>query len=210
MARKSQKPIPVGASRERRSHLTYHGIGTVLIGLLLLANTGCLGAIILGAGAAAAGGAWAGYSYQNGKLFRDYPGDFAQAHAAVLTAMGEMGLVLLSHEQGDAGKETISTRTTDNAPVKIYLTTGVSPVPSDGAVTRIAVRVGVFGNDDVSRRILDQIGKHLAAPLPPAFVPSQPSAGIGPLQPVSGPTPVGETGPPPIKPVPVPTTRVGP
>jgi len=61
--------------------------------------------------------------------------------------------------------------------------------------------VGVFGEENVSKRVLDQIGKHLAPPLIP---PPQPGtvAATG-FQPVSGPTKVPETAQPPLVPVPV-------
>ncbi len=141
-------------------------IGTVFIGLLLLTNTGCLAGVILGAGAAAAGGAYAGYAWTKGQLYRDYPADFPRSEAAVRAAMAESQLPLLSQELG-AGKAALETRTTDGTTVKICITTGASPLPADGPVTRIAVRVGAFGDEAVSARILDQIGKHLAPPLPP-------------------------------------------
>jgi Protein of unknown function (DUF3568) len=183
MAGKSQKP--------------FNRIGIVLIGLLLLTNTGCIAALVLGAGAAAAGGAAAGYAYMNGKLYRDYPTDFTNAQTAVKVAMAEAQLPLLSQELG-AGKAELTTRTTDGTSVKIFITTGASPLPADGPVTRIGVRVGAFGEEGVSTRILDQIGKHLAPPLPPFQpTPVQATAPLGPLQPVSGTRPA-ETGPPPL------------
>ena len=91
-----------GLSQKRMKQL-----GTVFIGLLLLTNTGCLAGVILGAGAAAAGGAYAGYAWTKGQLYRDYPADFPRSEAAVRAAMAESQLPLLSQElgagQGGAG-----------------------------------------------------------------------------------------------------------
>jgi Protein of unknown function (DUF3568) len=203
------RPFPGEELMAGKSQKAINRIGTVLIGLLLLTNTGCLAGIILGAGAAAAGGAAAGYYWVQGRMYRDYPSDFTQSHAAVQAAMAENHLPLLSQEHPSAGAEVLETRTTDGSSVKIYLTTGASPLPAEGAVTRIAVRVGVFGEENVSKRVLDQIGKHLAPPLVPPPQPGavlegpvQPATATG-FQPVTGPTKVPETAAPPLVPVPV-------
>lgn len=184
-----------------------------LIGLLLLVNSGCLGAAIVAGGAAAAGGATAGWFYVRGPLYRDYPVDLDRAHLAVQAAMGEMQLPVLRRDLAlDQGKITLETRLTDGRSAWLCMSTEGKPIPADGTVTRVSVRIGAFGDEEVSRRILDQIGKFLApagpvpiqpvplaGPVPavPTSGPIKPVAATEPIATISTPTPL-ETGPPPM------------
>jgi len=184
-----------------------------LIGLLLLVNSGCLGAAIVAGGAAAAGGATAGWFYVRAPLYRDYPVDLDRAHLAVQAAMSEMQLPVLRRDLAlDKGKITLETRLNDGNTAWISMSTEGKPIPADGIVTRVSVRVGhFFGDEEISRRILDQIGKYLApagpvpiqpvplaGPVPavPTTGPIKPVAATGPIATISTPAPL-ETGPPP-------------
>jgi Protein of unknown function (DUF3568) len=159
-------------------------LGTVVVAVLLLTNAGCIGVAV---GVAAAGGAAAGYAYLRGRLYRDYNADQPHGVAAVKASLAELQFPLLGEETGE-GKHTIESKTTDGTPIKIQLETFPSRIPVEGSITRIAVRVGPFGDEVVSARILDQVNLHLAPP------PQLPASG----QAVPMPAPAAALAPPPI------------
>lgn len=134
----------------------------VFLGLMLVAllNSGCLAAAAVGA---AGGGAAAFYAYQRGRLYRDYPASLTDAIAAVRTSLAELQFPPGSEKLKD-GTACIETKTVDGATVHVYLEALTSRVPVEGPVTRITVRVGAFGDDAVSARILDQVSIHLIVP----------------------------------------------
>lgn len=149
-----------------------------------LANAGCL---IAAVGAAAGGAAAVGYAYYSAPLMREYPVNYADALAAVKSSLTELQFPLIK-EQPDGASTVIETRTGDGISVKIFLDVLTSPVPADGSLTRISVRVGHFGDDAISARIQDQIATHM--PIPPApLVPAAANrpAGARPLETVAPP-----------------------
>jgi hypothetical protein len=124
-------------------------------------------------------------------MYRDYSASIPDTQAAVVAALGDLKFPVVS--QATAGGETyVESLTADNTKVKIYLDPVPIRVPADGPVTRVSIRVGTFGDEDLTRRLLDQVGAHL-------FPAGQP----GPLRPVAvppppTPPPPGETAPPPL------------
>jgi len=184
----------------------------LLLGLLTIANAGCL-AVATGAAVAAGGGAY--YMYTKGNVAQEYPSSFNDTWQAVETAMKDLQLPIDNHENnGTGGKITSHTR--DNSTVVIELETRAGSLPVDGSVTRVGVRVGTFGDQALSERVLSQVSSHLvqanvwrpapgAAPVAPGApatastikpVPAMPSP-QPPIRPVSA-TTVGETGEPPL------------
>ncbi len=181
--------------------------GWALLGLVLLLNSGCLGAAIVAGGAAAAGAGAGTYFWVRAPLYLDYSVDLQRAYLAVQAAMTEMKLPVLRRDLApEQGKITLETRLADGTTTTIYLTTMGKPIPADGIVTRIAVRVGLFNRDEESaKRILDDIGKYLAppgpVPIPSAPISAAPPPAVptnGPLRPVAV-TSQPETGPPPLQ-----------
>jgi hypothetical protein len=158
-----------------------------LAGLALL-NGGCLAAAAAGA---AGGGAAAFYAYQRGRIYREYPAALTDATSAVRTSLADLQFAP-AVEKNDGGEVTFETKASDGARVHVYLESLTSRIPGDGPVTRITVRVGAFGDDAVSARILDQISIHLVVPPASQTVSSPP--------PVPRPSPPHppETGPPPL------------
>jgi hypothetical protein len=160
---------------------------------LALAQTGCL---VVAAGAAA-GAAATGYVYYKGCLSRAYPANIEYALSATRTSLQELQFPLITEEAKD-GSAYLASKTADGTNVRIWLEMVPSRIPSDGNLTRVSVRVGAFGDEAVSMRILDQIGAHL---LPPSLVrpqlavpsPVVPSA----VQPTRALMP-GETSAPPL------------
>jgi hypothetical protein len=188
----SERP---GAAHGRVARRAFY----VVVACLAAAQAGCL---IVAAGVAG-GAAATGYCYYKGRYYRDYPTAIGDALAAVRTALLELQFPVLS-EEAKNGTAFVSSKTADGSAIRIYLDTVDSRVPADGpALTRVAVRVGAFGDEEVSRRILDQVTRHLVAPailMPTA----QPTAGAppapSPVRPASAALMPGETPPPPLAP----------
>jgi hypothetical protein len=167
------------------------------LALLLLAATtlpavGCLAAGLVVAGAAAAGAGT--YTYMQGRLVRDYPAGYQETLTATQASLAELGFPILKTE--GAGHEiTLTTKTTTGVPVTVDLTTRDSPIPSEGSVTRVGVRVGWTGDEDASEKILAQIAVHVV----PAARGPRPGAAPGALQPVAvtgvQPVPQGQLNP---------------
>jgi hypothetical protein len=170
-----------------------------------LGSAGCLAVAAGVAGAGAAG--YAGYAYVTGEACQEFPARPADTWAAVHTALGQLQLPIVHEKEDDTA---IESRTGDGTRIKIHLETIARPIPADGIATRVCVRVGVFGDEPLSQRILAEVGRHLtpAAPLVP--VPAQPTpppppASLGPIQPTGAVAPA-QTAPPPLlpaEPVPV-------
>ena len=164
--------------------------------LLLLAATtlpalGCLAAGLAVAGVCAAGAGT--YAYVQGRLVRDYPNNYQETLQATLASLADLGFPILKRD-GGATNVTLITETTNGTKIFIDLTPQQSLIPTEDTLTRVGVRVGSFGDEGVSAKILDQITIHLgpARGPRPGLAPSalQPVAATGPLQPVADPIPV--------------------
>lgn len=162
--------------------------------ILALVQGGCLLAIA----GVAAGGAATGYLYCKGRIYRDYPASLQDVHNAVHAALLDLHFGVFNDETKD-GKAFLVTKTTNGKKVKIYLDCLASPIPAEGMVTRVSIRVGAFGDENISMRILDQVAWRLAHGSP--ALPAPPSGSPAPIQQTAGVRPV-ETPPPPLAPVP--------
>jgi hypothetical protein len=186
MGAATQRPAPGRAARR---------ILCLAAAALAAAQAGCL---FVAAGVAG-GAAATGYYYYKGRYYREYPAGLADAMAAVRTALGELQFPLISEEVKNA-TAYVESKAADGSHIRIYLDSVSSPVPADGTLTRVAVRVGAFGDEDISRRILDQVSAHLVQPglLRPVPAPHAAAAPppAGAVQPVSAQMP----GEPPLAP----------
>jgi hypothetical protein len=160
-----------------------------LVAVLAIAQGGCL--LIL---AGVAGGATAGYFYCKGRISRDYPAQLVDVHHAVHAALLDLHFLVFNDEVKD-GKAFLLTKTTSGKKVRIYLNSLNSPIPAEGIITRVSIRVACFGDEEISKRILHQIALHLVPG--PAVVPAPPPAPT-PVQPTSATR--FETTPPPLAP----------
>ncbi len=152
-----------------------------------LANGGCL----VAAAGAAAGAGVAGYAYYKGKVCQEYNASLDDTLAATRTALVELGLPV-EGEQRDGATAFIEGRTGTDNRFRLDFDVVTSPIPVEGPLTRVGVRVGVFGDSTLSDRILAQIGTHLVAgPRPPTAPPP-----LGPIQPTWSRTPQVPTSPP--------------
>jgi hypothetical protein len=139
-----------------------------LLAVLALTQTGCLLAL---AGLAAGAGV-GGYCYCKGRMYRDFPVPLPVVHDAVRASLVDLHFAILTEDAKD-GKVFLVTRTTNGKKVRIYIDALSSPIPSDGVVTRVAIRVGTFGDEGVTVRIFEQIKLRLSQPVP--VVPGPPA-----------------------------------
>jgi len=173
----------------------------LLLGALLpLCAGGCLWVA-----AGAAGGAALTYAYCQGRVSQVYAASLDDAWAATRTALTELQMPILEESRE---KGSFKTRTSDGDTVRIHLDPEMSRIPADGPLTRVSVRVALFGDHPVSARVLDQIGAHL---VPPGTVPAGPPGAWSGTPPVPPPPPPAgmlppTTAPPPLLP-PEPVTR---
>jgi hypothetical protein len=168
---------------------SWTGLAAVVLAGAALANAGCLAA----AAGVAAGGV-AGYAYYKGKVSQDYSADLDRTWSATVTALGELGMPVVSQERDNTGG-VIESRTSTDDSVHITLDTRSSPIPTEGSMTRVGVRVGTFGDVALSERLLNQLGAHLVARL--ASPPAVTSSSVGITQP-SGWTAQGAQTAPPV------------
>jgi hypothetical protein len=177
-----------GSGRKRRLCVAYLALAALALG-----NAGCL---VAAAAGAAAGGAGA-YAYYKGRVCRTYVANVEDVRAATHKALAELQLPVIKNEPTARGG-TIETKSGEDT-ITITLELQDSRAPGEGPGTQVGVRVGNFGNEGLSQRILDQIAFHLVPvnPLPPG-PPQLTSA--PPLTPVaaSGPPPTAQTAPPPL------------
>jgi hypothetical protein len=161
----------------------------LLVAASALGSAGCL---VVAAGAAAGGAAAATYAYVRGQMYREYPVPLDEAHAAVRTALNELQLTFASEDKGTKSNQSyVEGRTGDGKVIRINLVTRSHPIPAEGVITRVSVRVGALGDDAVTKRLLDQVSRHLK-PMP-ADAP-QPAPAVDPATSARPP----ETPPPPL------------
>jgi len=193
--------MPRQTDKTRRLNVAY-----LLLAAATLGSGGCLAVV---AGAAAAGGA-ATYFYVNGKVCQEYVATFNNTWFAAQAALKDLGYTLVANENDGKEGKLVCTGPDGKPKITLDLETQPSPIPNEGVVTRVCVRVGhFFGDKAVSERILAQVGAHLVAPVPTAGgPPTWTSSPGGPIRPVSAAGPPETAEPPaakglPLEPVPV-------
>jgi hypothetical protein len=119
-----------------------------LLGIISLINSGCA-AVLLGGGAAAGAGT---ILYVKGELRSTEEVSLDTAWIATQAAIKDMEFVT-----GTAEKDAVSARliayTSDSREIKITLKT------QSDKLTEIGIRVGTFGDESLSRLILENIRK---------------------------------------------------
>jgi hypothetical protein len=145
---------------ETKSSRTW--LGPIHLGLafIALANAGCLAAV---AGAGAAGGAAAGYFYFKGKVCQEYAATFEDTWSATRRALADLGMPVQKEDRKSSTSGTLESRTGANETVAIGIDSSSGPIPADGPLTRVCVRVGTFGDYSVSERILVQVEAQLTS-----------------------------------------------
>ena len=147
--------------------------------LILPTMTGCLAVALTGLGAGAA----ATYFYYQGKACQDYTAGFESTWQALNGSLAESGFPII-RQKASKTRGIIETRTGDGAKVEIDVELQPSRIPAERDVTRVCIRVGMFGDEKVSQRILDGIGvRILNGPLPGDKVRPTPPPPPGPVIP---------------------------
>jgi hypothetical protein len=184
----------VGSPEQAAGEQVVRRILAIAVAAVAVVQGGCL---VVAAGVAG-GAAAAGYCYYKGRVCQEYPASLADTLAAVRTSLAELQFPI-TKEETKSESAYVTSRTADGSKVSIELDLVPSRVPADGTLTRVGIRVGLaFGDEAVSKRILDQVSLHLvpgpmvpAAPAPaPVLPPPVQRTGFVP----------GETAPPPLAP----------
>src|SRR4051812_21433748 len=105
---------------------------------LALGASGCAPGLI---GGAVAGGAAAGYAYYKGAVPFDLPTPFHPTWVATLVALQDLSLPVVHYNLNEDHGE-IQSRAPDGEAITLYVETVTAGAP----VTRVHVRVGVFGD----------------------------------------------------------------
>jgi hypothetical protein len=178
------------------------GVRRILIlgalGIIALANSGCLAAVL---GTAAAGGA-VGYAYYKGNVSQDYPAAFEPTWLATQYALADERLpVVHQNPMIDSGEIESKTEKGD------VITISLEPIgEGNKQATRVHIRVGYFGDHELSERLQDRIaGRLQQIGTPPgqssiATNPGYAAPGVLPVSAMGGaaPTGTGQTAPPPL------------
>ena len=117
----------------------------VLLGISLAGLTGCI-AVAAGAGAGAV-------AYVRGELEANLANDYNKVVQATRDAIKDLEFVKVS-ENKDALKALIIARTAMDKKIEINVT-------NMGGNTKVTIRVGVFGDEQLSMSILDKIKANL-------------------------------------------------
>ena len=123
---------------------------TALMASLLAFVNGC---VLFAVGAVAAGGA-AGYAYVDGEEKATVGSSIDRTWSATLGAMKDLEFPVTSQAK-DSLEANLTARNASNTEIKIRLK-NISPT-----ATEIRVRVGTFGDEPLSRTILDKINARL-------------------------------------------------
>jgi len=120
---------------------------SALLAVLALSISGCAVALV-GAGAAA------GVAYIKGDLEATLDGDVERVYQASLRALNKLKLPVISRRMDALGAK-ITSRTSENKNIQIKIK------KIDHRTTKLALRIGVFGDETKSRIIYDKIKENL-------------------------------------------------
>jgi Protein of unknown function (DUF3568) len=151
-----------------------------LLGVALMAPL-CGGCLWIAAGAAVGAGGYAAYTMTS-RLYRDYPVDVPRTATAVRETLAEMGYPPAKEEPSD-DRLLLETRAPDKTRISIELRPMSGKVPADGTTTRVGIHIGITGDEELTTRIQDAIGKRLgiAPPTPPQPTPQDNGSRLRPV-----------------------------
>jgi len=120
-----------------------------LLGIILISTSGCVAALLVG------GGAGAGtVAYLKGELKSTEEASIGQVWQAAQKAMKDLEFVVTSEERNDLSAKLIA-HGSDDTKIEINLES------VSAKLTTVKIRVGVFGDESLSRLTLERIKKHL-------------------------------------------------
>lgn len=123
------------------------GLAVVVLGATVMLNAGCL---LVAAGAAGAGTV----AYVRGELTASLGNDLGAVEKATGRAIEQLKFAKVS-ETADALSARFVVRTAQDKKIEVVLT------KIGEALTKVEIRVGVFGDETVSMTILDKIKANL-------------------------------------------------
>jgi hypothetical protein len=120
------------------------GLLITIVGMGLLMNSGCAAVLV--------GGAAGTVLYVKGELHSTEGASLDRAWNATQAAIGDMGFTVTAKDK-DAVSAELNAITADGKRIKIVLNREADNV------TEISIRVGTFGDESMSRLILERIRK---------------------------------------------------
>lgn len=126
--------------------MTKTGIMFILLCSLIMMQ-GCVAVIGAGAGAGTV-------AYVRGELQTSYAASLDRTWDASIEALKDLGITIYNTKK-DATEGDIEATKADGTKVKINLK------PKGQDITAVKIRVGIFGDEEVSRTISNQISKRL-------------------------------------------------
>lgn len=118
-----------------------------LLGIALFSNCGCVAALLVGGGAGTV-------AYLKGELKSTEEASIGQVWQAAQEAVKDLEFVVTSEE-----KDTLSARLIAHGANDTKIEINLESVSAK--LTNVRIRVGVFGDESLSRLALERIKKHL-------------------------------------------------
>jgi hypothetical protein len=151
--------------RRRRVALTAAAL------LAATAGSGCMTVQPAAVTAQNGGNGTTGFSYLGGRATQTFAPGPAAVQPAVLAAMDDLRMTAVRQTK-EPGSLVLEGTTADNrrAAVTIH--------PQPGGATRLTTRIGLFGDEPLSRALMDRVAIRLGA-LPPSAIPVEPPSSPG-------------------------------
>lgn len=122
---------------------------SILLGLILTSNGGCVAALLVG------GGAGAGtVAYLKGELKSMEDASLDKTWKAAQKALEDVELTVTSKQKDAISAKLIAYGVNDKK-------TEVTLKKASGNLTEVRIRVGIFGDESLSRLILEKIRKYV-------------------------------------------------
>lgn len=163
----------------------------VLLLILAVSQSGCL---LAACGAAAGAGA---YAYYSGNYTETCTVEFGEAYQATREAMLDLAMPVL-HEQHQGVTGTLESSLQDGTKVTVTIEEKPRQLANDPHQTEVGVRIGTFGDEKASTKILQQVSLRTAqrkGGVPAQTVPGQIAPGR--LPPISQVGATTQPSPPP-------------
>jgi hypothetical protein len=131
------------------------------VALLAVSQCGCL--VV---GATAVGGGAVGVAYLAGRTARTVDASLDETSLAVGSALRDLGLPI-DDSHGNSSHAEIMGRLANGESLRIDLDLEPRAFGTEQPRTKIGIRVATFGDQKISKTILDQIEERLKNPAPP-------------------------------------------
>jgi hypothetical protein len=152
----------------------------------LVSASGCSTVSPLAVSSSVSDVAPSGFSYSAGRATQDFSLKSELILAAVPTALDDLQMTMLRQSR-DVGAVFFEGVTADERRVSVTVRHRPEGSPKEGSQnelntgpkTRVTIRIGWFGDEPLSRALMDRLGVRLGA-LPPAAIPADPPSSPDP------------------------------